>query len=745
MRRNHVLVVASLFAALIGRPCSGQPVPLQYQRFFVRNTDNRSLPEKALNAVGLTGQDVGRSFALIAGVTRYPNMQSLYQELNPAAADLKNLQSYLRDQEFFDEIVILKDGDMNYENLRYFLEVYFPDRLKRSPKSRFLFAYSGHGISEGTNGYLLLSTAGNLQDKRNSISLNIVRDLVDATVEAGYQVLVLINACYSGGFLRRSFGPTSYLPKYPGAHAITAGGAKELSWHDGRLGEGSVFFEKVLAGLGGQADASPLNPDGTRGDGIVTVDELATYLKQEIRIFSDQHQNPMEGDLSKDGSLGGFFFLNRGRQVARGNVRAWSPVKLSPFGIEAEQEFIEAKRLYSNREYTIAKPLFERAATAGNLEAAAYLGVMYDFALGVLGDSARASQWYGKAAVGGNAWAMNNLGLCYEAGKGVPQDYALARQWYESAAAAGEARGMYGVGSLYGNGSGVAKDYTIARQWYEKAAAAGSALAMYSLGNMYQFGQGVPRDFAVARQWYENAVAAGSALAMGGLGDLSRFGQGVPRDFAVARQWYEKAIAAGDDMGATDDLGELYRWGQGVPQDYGLARQWYEKAAAAGNSGAMNHLGELYYYGLGTPRDFAVAHQWYNKAAAAGNAEAMNNLGHLHRYGQGARKDLKVAYQWYNKAAAAGNAEAMNNIGELCDFDNSAFRTDYKLARNWYEKAAAAGNASAMHNLGVLYERGDGVQKDYALARQWYENAVAAGSDSAKERLKKLGNRGRNP
>jgi Caspase domain len=320
------------FLVLMGTPCLAQNVPQEYRRLFARYVDSRSLPEKALNLVGLTGQDVGRSFALIAGVTRYPNMPQAERELKPSEADLRQLAAYLRDQEFFDEIVVLRDADMKYETLRYFLEVYFPERLQKSPKSRFLFAYSGHGITEGNAGYLLTSSARNMQDKGSSINLNIVRDLVDSTVEAGHQVLVLINACYSGAFLRRPFGPTRYVPKNPGAHAITAGGAKELTWHDPRLGEGSVFFEKLLAGLGGQADSSPVNPDGSRGDGIITVDELAAYLKQEIRISSDEHQNPMDGDISKNGSMGGFFFLNRQRQVSKGYVKDWNPARLSSSG-----------------------------------------------------------------------------------------------------------------------------------------------------------------------------------------------------------------------------------------------------------------------------------------------------------------------------------------------------------------------------------------------------------------------------
>ena len=98
------------------------PVPEKYQRYFAHYVDKRSFWEKALNIVGLTGQDVGRSFALIAGVSKYPNMPLLDKELRPAAEDMRKLEEYLKEYEFFDEIVVLKDPNMNYENLTFFLK-----------------------------------------------------------------------------------------------------------------------------------------------------------------------------------------------------------------------------------------------------------------------------------------------------------------------------------------------------------------------------------------------------------------------------------------------------------------------------------------------------------------------------------------------------------------------------------------------------------------------------------------------
>lgn len=300
-------------------------VPKDFQKFFVHYVDKRSIWDKALNAIDVELKDIGRSFALIAGVSQYPNMSLTARELKAAAQDLEKLQQYLKTYEFFDEIVVLKEGDVTYENLQFFLQTYFPERLKEFPKSRFLFAYSGHGMNEGPSGYLLKNTARSLTDKADSINLSVIKVLVDEVVSSGHHVLVLLNACYSGAFLKRPFGgPTKLIPKHRGAHAITAGGTDELAWHDPKIGPGSVFFEKFFAGLDGRADSS--------GDGLVGVYELFTYLQNEIQIFTDQNQNPWVGDLSLHGSKGQFFFLNRDRQVAKGVVPEWKPERATPFG-----------------------------------------------------------------------------------------------------------------------------------------------------------------------------------------------------------------------------------------------------------------------------------------------------------------------------------------------------------------------------------------------------------------------------
>ncbi len=377
-------------------------LPTQYQRYFARYIDGRTLPEQMLNRVGMTTRAYGRGFALIAGISKYPNIKGNGSDLAPAGEDVRKLVNYLTTYEKFDEIVVLKDTDVTETNVSFFLQRYFPRRLQQFPRSRFLFAYSGHGTTVNNKGYILTAEARDFADTFNSIPMATMRVMFNEVVDSGFHVLALINACYSGDFLRRSFGgDTHFIPKNPGAHAITAGGTNELTWHDGTIGSGSVFFEKLYAALDGR----------TGKDGIVTVDDLAAYLRREVQISTDQQQNPLPGDLSRDGSLGGFFFFNRRPLVEDRVVPAWDANKGLPFGQPSKTDERDA------------------AATVRlALPSANGLG-------GLQKDDREAARLYRLAADQGNANAQANLGFFYEKGRGgLPKDDREAARLYKLAA-----------------------------------------------------------------------------------------------------------------------------------------------------------------------------------------------------------------------------------------------------------------------------------------------------------------------
>lgn len=550
---SNLILRIFLIAGLLVNTASAQkkpPIPEQYQKYFAHYVDKRSFWEKALNVVGLTGQDLGRSFALIAGVSKYPNMPPLNRDLRPAAEDMRKLEEYLKKYEFFDEIVVLKNADMNFENLKFFLQGYFPERLRRFPKSRFLFAYSGHGMNEAAKGYLLLNTARNLSDKQNSLNLSNLRILIDEVVESGHQVLVLLNSCYGGAFLRRSFGGTKkFIPRNPGAHAITAGGSSEKVWHDPEIGEGSIFFEKLFAGLDGRADIFPKHTDGRSGDGLITVDELATYLKLEIQIFTDQKQNPQPGDISRNRSLGSFFFLNRRRQVEQRVLPEWTPAKKTPFGIAAKKAIVDGKEKYNKGDYESALVLFSEAAEAGEATAMYMLGLMHYHGRGVNLNHREALRWYLQAAEAGEAVAMTNLGSMYHNGEVGDPNYKEAVRWTRQAAEADEAQAMANLGVMYENGHGVPKkDYVKAMEWYRKAAEMGLTDSMVSLGRLYSSGGlSLEKDDIQAAHWFLKGAEAGSARAMYHLGTFYELRQGGTQDNDKARYWFNKSAETGDE------------------------------------------------------------------------------------------------------------------------------------------------------------------------------------------------------
>jgi hypothetical protein len=329
-RCRHSLILC-LAAAAIGFAATASAdvpdwVPPQYVKFFTRSVDERPAWEKALDYLNVQVGETGKSFALVAGISNYPNMSGRERDLFPARLDVEKMASYLAGEpESFNEIVVLLDEDMTPENLRFFLTRYFPRRLSASPRSRFLFAYSGHGMTdENDRGYLLTGEATSLKDWFNGISLSELRAQFQAIVDRGHQVLVLINACYGVDFHRGlSFGGEDDLPIAPkptreGAHAITAGGSGEVSWHDPNFPDsigpkGSIFFEAVLQALDGRADKFP-------EDGIVSVGELQAYLHGTVSRFTEENQNPTGSDLKASTSPGGFYFLDRDRQMANGNA-----------------------------------------------------------------------------------------------------------------------------------------------------------------------------------------------------------------------------------------------------------------------------------------------------------------------------------------------------------------------------------------------------------------------------------------
>jgi hypothetical protein len=290
-----------------------------HQKFFYYFNDSRSVPVSVLHELALDSEKVGRSFALIAGISEYPHLPD-DKELSPAAEDIRKLAEYLQKVEFFDEIIVLRNEDVTSDNLEYFLQGYLPDRLKSYPNSRLLVAYSGHGFTFGTSSFALSSLATNLKDRFHSLNLFNLRNFIEIDRPLAQHTLALLNTCNSGAFLDRPYGENKFDLYGTGAHAITAGTVDQLVWSYPKVGTGSLLFEKLFAALDGRANKT--NKEG-QNTGLVTVGELFRYLSDQIAETTKKKQTPKWGDLDPDGSKGSFYFFDRDRLVKANLVAPW--------------------------------------------------------------------------------------------------------------------------------------------------------------------------------------------------------------------------------------------------------------------------------------------------------------------------------------------------------------------------------------------------------------------------------------
>jgi len=205
------------------------------------------------------------------------------------------------------------------------------------------------------------------------------------------------------------------------------------------------------------------------------------------------------------------------------------------------------------------------------------------------GDPAAAAAAWRPLAEAGQAEAQARLGFLYEKGRGVARDPGQAARWYRAAAEQGHAGGQYGLGRLYELGHGVRRDAAQALAWYRAAARQGHAKGRYKLGLAYAGGAGVVQDYAVAVGWLGLAADQGyrpAARVIANLAAAGRAAQGRGAGALAARILSALAERGRAGEGAEALLGALYEGASGAPRDLVRAHAWYARTAARGDRAA---------------------------------------------------------------------------------------------------------------------------------------------------------------
>lgn len=139
-------------------------------------------------------------------------------------------------------------------------------------------------------------------------------------------------------------------------------------------------------------------------------------------------------------------------------------------------------------------------AEAGDPEAQANVGYMYEEGLGVIQQFDVAVSWYEKAAASGSMQANHNLGMIFASGRGTPRSWVRALRYFEEAANDIPAS-RYMIGYSYFQGEGNVQNRPRAFREFMDAALDGYADAQYMIAFMYLDGSGTPKQPIQAYVW----------------------------------------------------------------------------------------------------------------------------------------------------------------------------------------------------------------------------------------------------
>jgi tetratricopeptide (TPR) repeat protein len=247
-----------------------------------------------------------RGYAVVIGISTYKNLAPA-QNLAFAEKDAENLYSALISKEAgnieFENVKKLIGPQATLENIRDALEVWLPSHAQET--DRVVVYFVGHGVADQEGrGYLVPYDIDTQRLAETAYPMQRLGDVFSKSVKARWKIL-LIDACHSGkvtvdttpGRVNESLRG---LPQ--GFLTLTSSRSSEQSFEDPELGGGNGLFTYFLVrGWLGEADVDPR-------DGVVTADELVSYVKREVKNYAKERgrqQTPLEfGDFPDDMILG---------------------------------------------------------------------------------------------------------------------------------------------------------------------------------------------------------------------------------------------------------------------------------------------------------------------------------------------------------------------------------------------------------------------------------------------------------
>jgi tetratricopeptide (TPR) repeat protein len=243
--------------------------------------------------------NVPRSYAVVIGIAQYQNLEPKHQ-LQYSANDADAIYSILISPQggnFRAENVRKLIGKQaTLENMRRELEVWLPSMARED--DRVLIYFAGHGFVYQGKGYLAPYDISLKNIAETGYPMDSLGTVVGSRIKAKNKVL-LTDACHSGAITPGAQNEnlsSSLLSIHKSLFSLTASRDREQSFESPDWGGGhGIFTYYVVKGLEREADENT--------DGIVTADELAEYVRRNVREATNARQNPTSDRGSFDPNL----------------------------------------------------------------------------------------------------------------------------------------------------------------------------------------------------------------------------------------------------------------------------------------------------------------------------------------------------------------------------------------------------------------------------------------------------------
>jgi hypothetical protein len=238
-------------------------------------------------------------WAVVIGVNGYPNIRRLKYAVNDAMAFCSHLVEY--NQVPKENVVLLLDEEANLTRLRSALGIYLKN--KASKDDMVIIYFAGHGATErdatspdgdGLEKYLLPYDVDPKELYATAMPMEEVSRLFSRI--RSDRLVFIVDTCYSGASGGRTISSADiragisdgFLDRITGGKGkiiLTASGANEVSAESDELQHG-IFTHFLIKGLQGQADSD--------GDGLITVDEVYSYVCKQVPQATNQEQHPVK-------------------------------------------------------------------------------------------------------------------------------------------------------------------------------------------------------------------------------------------------------------------------------------------------------------------------------------------------------------------------------------------------------------------------------------------------------------------